>query len=335
MVKQTMGRSVGVSAEELASISSPDRVETPFGNFEFFDGLPLPETVERSYDSLDLLRAIDVFLNCVPGASMLAMRNGLRSVGVDASNKLAVHRSEGRLGAADADREHGHDLRHRLPRPSPRRPDRDRGATELVELRRRRVAAVRRRHGPRRSRQGRRRQVPVPASGLRRRRSGRLLRRPLTDLLQLDRDPRPRRDREPGDDAHLSARSRRLAAGDGVHQHRPRRLQRHPLQRLQLLRGDQHDRPGGAVGGARPGTGRPDRLARDRQRPAVRTRRAAARRSSRRAPGSRPASPARCCTSRATHAPTTTPTAPGRTRSSAAATSSSATTARGCSTCGR
>ena len=28
--------------------------------------------------------AIDVFLNCVPGASMLAMRNGLRSVGVDA-----------------------------------------------------------------------------------------------------------------------------------------------------------------------------------------------------------------------------------------------------------
>ena len=90
MVKRTTGRSVEVSAEDLASISSPDRVETPFGGFEFFDGLPLPETVDRSYDALDLLRAIDVFLNCVPGASMLAMRNGLRSVGIDVSNKLAV-----------------------------------------------------------------------------------------------------------------------------------------------------------------------------------------------------------------------------------------------------
>ena len=43
---------------------------------EFFDGVPLPATVEMSYDALDLLRGIDVFLNCMPGASMLAMRNG-------------------------------------------------------------------------------------------------------------------------------------------------------------------------------------------------------------------------------------------------------------------
>ena len=77
-----------MSAEELASLSSADTLDTPFGTMEFFDGVPLPETVERSYDALDLLRGVDVFLNCMPGASMLAMRNGLRSVGAR-SNVIA------------------------------------------------------------------------------------------------------------------------------------------------------------------------------------------------------------------------------------------------------
>ena len=74
MVEVVPSPSPGVSAEQRASLSSPDRLETPFGVMEFFDGVPLPETVERSYDALDLLRGVDVFLNCMPGASMLAMR---------------------------------------------------------------------------------------------------------------------------------------------------------------------------------------------------------------------------------------------------------------------
>ncbi len=36
-----------------------------------------------SYDALDLLRGVDAYLNCLPGASMLAMRRGLRSVGAN------------------------------------------------------------------------------------------------------------------------------------------------------------------------------------------------------------------------------------------------------------
>lgn len=75
--------SPGVSAETLASISIPDRLDSVFGPMGFFDGLPLPDTVARSYDALDLLRGIDVFLNCLPGAAMVAMRRGLRSLGVD------------------------------------------------------------------------------------------------------------------------------------------------------------------------------------------------------------------------------------------------------------
>ncbi|MCM2579322.1 DUF1254 domain-containing protein [Streptomyces meridianus] len=77
------GPSPGTSAETLASISVPDRLETVFGALDFFDGMPLPGTVTRSYDALDLLRGIEVFLNCVPGASMVAMRRGLRSLGID------------------------------------------------------------------------------------------------------------------------------------------------------------------------------------------------------------------------------------------------------------
>ena len=73
MVEVVQSPSPGVSAEELSSLSSPDRLETRFGAMELFDGVPLPATVEMSYNTLDLVRGIDAFLNCMPG-------NGLRSV---------------------------------------------------------------------------------------------------------------------------------------------------------------------------------------------------------------------------------------------------------------
>jgi hypothetical protein len=83
------GFSPGVSEEALASIGMPERFDSPFGAMEFFDGLPLPETVTRSYDALDLMRGVEVFLNCMPGASMVAMRNGFRSIGQTSSHVLA------------------------------------------------------------------------------------------------------------------------------------------------------------------------------------------------------------------------------------------------------
>lgn len=64
--------SPGVTAETLAAVGMPERRESPFGALEFFDGLPLPDTVQRSYDALDLMRGVEVFLNCMPGASMVA-----------------------------------------------------------------------------------------------------------------------------------------------------------------------------------------------------------------------------------------------------------------------
>jgi hypothetical protein len=64
-------------------ITTPDSVETRIGTLKFFDGLPDKDTIEKCYDNLDFERAVEVFLNSMPGASLYAMREGLRSVGVN------------------------------------------------------------------------------------------------------------------------------------------------------------------------------------------------------------------------------------------------------------
>src|SRR5262249_2036308 len=68
--------------EALANVSTPDRVETPLGTFELFDGVPTASSTERLYSALDFLRGVEVFLNTVPGASLVAMRRGFRSIGL-------------------------------------------------------------------------------------------------------------------------------------------------------------------------------------------------------------------------------------------------------------
>jgi hypothetical protein len=66
---------------------------------EFFDGVPKPETVAKMYDALDLMRGVEVFMNSVPGASLVAMRRGLRSVGVDSPRKIGYTDPRANSGA--------------------------------------------------------------------------------------------------------------------------------------------------------------------------------------------------------------------------------------------
>ncbi|MEY9853435.1 hypothetical protein ABH923_003113 [Leifsonia sp. EB41] len=76
----------GLTAEQLREavqrISTPDELATPFGAFEFFDGVPRPTSVGALYDALDLMRAAEAFLIGIPGASLVALRSGLRTAGV-------------------------------------------------------------------------------------------------------------------------------------------------------------------------------------------------------------------------------------------------------------
>jgi hypothetical protein len=78
-----MSSSRGVSAEALESVSTPDRVESRLGTLEFDDGAPSDATAALLYDNLDFQHAVQAFLGAIPGISLVAMRRGFRSVGVE------------------------------------------------------------------------------------------------------------------------------------------------------------------------------------------------------------------------------------------------------------
>jgi len=73
-----------------SKVMTPACVKTRVGTFEFADGRPSTETAARLFDTLDFLRGVEVFLQCVPAASIEAMRAGLVEVGCDACNKVAI-----------------------------------------------------------------------------------------------------------------------------------------------------------------------------------------------------------------------------------------------------
>ena len=79
-----------VSQESLNSISIPNKVETPIGALDFFDGVPSKETAEKVYDNLDRMRATGVFLDNVGAVSMYSVRTGLADAGSKGANKIAL-----------------------------------------------------------------------------------------------------------------------------------------------------------------------------------------------------------------------------------------------------
>ena len=64
-------------------ITTPDRVETSIGTLEYKDGAPSVETAKKLYDSLDFVRAVNVYNNSFRGASALAIRKGFQSIGAE------------------------------------------------------------------------------------------------------------------------------------------------------------------------------------------------------------------------------------------------------------
>jgi len=73
--------SAEVSEETRQSLSAPDSVETRIGTLEFKDGVPTDETASKVYDTLDFTRALNVYNNSFRGASALAIKKGMESVG--------------------------------------------------------------------------------------------------------------------------------------------------------------------------------------------------------------------------------------------------------------
>lgn len=72
-----------------ASLITPDKVSTRIGDLEFTDGLPDKATSEKVYDHLDFAHAHRAFSDTLQGVSILAVRKGLREIGVK-DNEVVV-----------------------------------------------------------------------------------------------------------------------------------------------------------------------------------------------------------------------------------------------------
>ena len=82
--------SMKMTTEIPESIIMPDKIKTRIGTLEFFDGFPTETTVKKAYDFLDFMRGVDVFLDEMRAASMVALREGHHELGINRSNQVAI-----------------------------------------------------------------------------------------------------------------------------------------------------------------------------------------------------------------------------------------------------
>ncbi len=76
-------RTDGVSPEVLASISTPDQVQSRLGTLQFTYGAPSDATAALLYDHLDFIHGVEAFIGAFPGASLAAMHEGFKGLGVE------------------------------------------------------------------------------------------------------------------------------------------------------------------------------------------------------------------------------------------------------------
>lgn len=78
-------------ADVPASITTPDSVQTKYvGELKFVDAFPSDETVTKVYDFIDTSRAVELYLNAVPTASMYGMLNGHVEIGFKANHTVGI-----------------------------------------------------------------------------------------------------------------------------------------------------------------------------------------------------------------------------------------------------
>ena len=84
-------------ADVPKSLITPDKVQTELlGELEFTDGMPSEATVKKTYDFIDLSRAVDAFLNGIPATSIYAMLEGLKQAGAEPGDLVLWEESLGR-----------------------------------------------------------------------------------------------------------------------------------------------------------------------------------------------------------------------------------------------
>ena len=84
------GARAEVSPQTLKSISTPNKVQTPIGKLEFFDGVPTDATVDTLYDNLDRMRGVEAFLDNIGALSVYSVIAGNAAIGLSQPNQIAV-----------------------------------------------------------------------------------------------------------------------------------------------------------------------------------------------------------------------------------------------------
>lgn len=79
-----------MTTEISESILVPDTMETRIGVLDFFDGLPSENTAEKVLDFQNFRRGVDIFLDQMSAASMVALRNGHRELGLTEAHQVAI-----------------------------------------------------------------------------------------------------------------------------------------------------------------------------------------------------------------------------------------------------
>lgn len=78
----------GLSAETLDSIGTPNSLPSRIGPLEFDDGAPSAATADLVYDNWDFVNGVKAFVDGYAGASLVALRDGFHSVGVEDNDIL-------------------------------------------------------------------------------------------------------------------------------------------------------------------------------------------------------------------------------------------------------
>ncbi len=77
-----------VSSEVVKSLSAPQSVDTRIGTLEFSKGVPTDKTAQTVFDTVDFTRALNAYNNSFRGASALAIKKGMESVGAGSGDVI-------------------------------------------------------------------------------------------------------------------------------------------------------------------------------------------------------------------------------------------------------
>jgi len=87
---ENSGVTPGFNHKIPEQIMTPNKVKTRIGDLNFYDGMPDDATIQKTYDNLDFMRGVEVFLNFIPATSIEGLRRGHLELGITSSNSVML-----------------------------------------------------------------------------------------------------------------------------------------------------------------------------------------------------------------------------------------------------